>query len=178
MKVRARMVIAICLSLGAVACIDVATSPTGAGRPTAAARFDTQSSPQLLLCATTQTQQVTGVIGLLGGVLSLGATQVAIPAGAVLQPTLFEIDIPASQYMEVDIHAVGLSTFIFQQPVNITIDYSRCNPSAVPAGAQLEGAYIDTQTYAVLQQMGGINDTIARSITFPTGHLSGYAVAY
>ena len=91
---------------------------------------------------------------------------------------LIQIVVPASQYMEVDVHAVGLTTLLFHRPVNITIDYSRCGPDAIPPGAQLQGVFIDTQSNEVLQEMGGVDDRAAHKITFSTGHLSGYAVAY
>src|SRR5205814_8644615 len=124
MNNRIRFVVAaVGLSLGVAACADLAVGPTSATRRQPAARFDAeQASPQLLVCPNTQPQRVTGVVGLLGGVLSLGNTEIQIPAGAVLSPTLFEIVVPESPYMEVEIHAVGLTSFLFHQPTSITID--------------------------------------------------------
>src|SRR5207248_595243 len=98
------------LTLGVAACADLALAPTTTHR-VASARFDAQPSPQILACPSAQTQQTTGVIGLLGGAITLGGMKVEIPFGAVLNPTLFQIVVPASQYMEVDVHAVGLTSF-------------------------------------------------------------------
>ena len=177
-------IVAAGLSLAATSCMDVATTPTTPTAATSAAhqppspRTDGASSPQFLVSPTAETQQTTGIVGLLGGILSLGGARIEIPFGAVLQPTLFEITVPASQYMEVEIHAVGLTTFLFNRPVNVTIDYSRCDANAIPPGAVLQGVYIDSQTKAVLQEMGGTDDRASHAITFSTGHLSGYGVAY
>src|ERR1051325_3752010 len=156
-----RWIVVAGLLVGAVSCTDSVAAPPAATSQPPSARSDLQSSPQLLACPSTETQQTTGVIGLLGGVLSLGGTNVQIPFGAVLQPTLFQIVVPQSQYMEVDVHAVGLTSFLFHQPVDITIDYSRCGDDAVPSGAQLQGVYIDPASHTVLQEMGGTNDSVS-----------------
>jgi hypothetical protein len=167
------------LLLGAVSCMkDGATTAPSMPAPSASRHEIVQGAPTLLACPSTGTQTITGVVGLLGGTLSLGPTKISIPLGAVLEPTLFQIVIPESQYMEVDVHAVGLTSFLFKRPVQVTIDYSRCADEAIPAGAQLQGVYIDGETKAVLQQMGGVDDHDSRRITFSTPHLSGYAVAY
>ena len=167
------------LMLGAISCMkDGATTAPSTQAPIAPRHEIVAGTPTLLACPSTGTQTVTGVVGLLGGSLSLGSTKITIPVGAVLEPTLFQIVIPESQYMEVEVHAVGLTSFLFKRPVQITIDYSRCSDDAIPAGAQLQGVYIDGDTKAVLQQMGGVDDHDSRRITFSTPHLSGYAVAY
>lgn len=157
----------------AFACMEPASSP----RPTAPLR-DAASGPQLLACSADTTQQgpVT-VIGPDGGTLAFGDATVSIPANAVAQATPFQIVVPATAEVKAEIHAVGLSTYLFQQPVQVTLDYSRCATDQVPAGATLEGVYVDS-TNTVLQEMGGTVDTVNRTVTFTTGHLSGYAVAY
>jgi hypothetical protein len=172
MRARLLFVAAVGLGLG-LGCSDSAVAPRNA-----VSRTDAVGSPQLLACPSATTQQTTGVVGLLGGILQLGNTTISIPAGAVLLPTLFEIVVPASPYMEVEIHAVGLTSFLFHEPATISIDYSRCGDGAIPDGAQLQGVYIDPITHAVLSEMGGADDRAAQRVTFTTGHLSGYAVAY
>jgi hypothetical protein len=37
--------------------------------------------------------------------------------------------------------------------------------------------YIDSDTKAMLEPMGGVDNKLLKTITFTTGHLSGYAVA-
>lgn len=91
-------------------------------------------------------------------------------------PTLLQVTIPASRYMEIDVSAVGFASFVFQQPVSITIDYSRCNRSDLDQQT-LNVWHIDPITKQLLENMGGSDDKTSRRITFTTGHLSGYAVA-
>lgn len=165
--------------LSIAACTDAGPTPTMPARAAPpAAHFADAPATHLLVCPTTDSAGTTGVISLLGGVLSLGGDALSLPLDAVLLPTQFQIVVPPSQYMEVDVHAVGLATFLFQQPATISIDYSRCSPDAIPADAQLHAVYIDSDTKAILQDMGGTDDRAAHRITFTTGHLSGYAVAY
>lgn len=132
--------------------------------------------PQLIACPATETQSVTGLIGPLGGVLETGHTRVNFPLGALssLQPVT--LTVPASNYAEIDVTVNGLLHYVFSQPVSVTIDYSRC------ASAQLDSTplsvwYIDSQSKALLENMGGTDDKAAHTITFSTGHFSGYAVA-
>jgi hypothetical protein len=178
MKTRS-VIIGAGLLLGAISCMKDGGATAPMRQATAGARrTEASAPPTLLACPSIGTQSTTGIIGVLGGVLSLGTTKIEIPLGAVLEPTLFQVIVPESPYMEVEIHAVGLTTFLFKRPVRVTIDYSRCTDDAIPYGADLQGVYIDGQTKAVLQQMGGTDDRSSRRITFSTGHLSGYAVAY
>lgn len=109
--------------------------------------------------------------------MSLGGTSIAIPAGALSAPTLITVTLPAGQYMEVDVHANDLTSFLFNSPVSITIDYSRCNRNDIQS-APLTVWHIDEQTKALIENMGGADDKVDQSITFSTGHLSGYAVAF
>ena len=136
------------------------------------------TSPKLLVCPTTT--PLSGVFladPILGGSLTLGGTTVSIPAGAVSTPQLFVLTIPASKYMEIDVTAQGLTSFLFNQPATITIDYSRCSVSATE-NKQLKVYHIHTLTKALLENMNATDDKAARKITFETGHLSGYGVAY
>lgn len=139
----------------------------------------TSTDPKLLYCPSYLPKlSLTGLIGIDGGILSVGAVRLEVPPGAVLVPTLFELAVPPSKYMEVSLTAVGLEQFIFQKPVTVTIDYSRCSTSAVPAGATIEAVHILPLWYRILEEMGGTVDPTARTVTFTTGHFSSYAVAY
>jgi hypothetical protein len=152
-----------------------ATTPSD--HPTSSSALLTTSSPQLLECPTTQSLSTLGIVGPLGGTLSIGAASITIPPGALSLPTLFDVTVPASPYMEIDITANRLRSFLFNSPVSVTIDYSRCDPAAT-AGLTLSVWHIDVASKALLENMGGVNDTTARRITFSTPHLSGYAIAF
>ena len=79
--------------------------------------------------------------------------------------------------MEVDLSVNGGQHIDFPQPVVVTIDYSRCNRWETLL-ARLNVWNIDQDTKALLQNMGGIDDKLAQSITFSTPHFSGFAIAY
>ena len=133
--------------------------------------------PTYLQCPSYTSQSTTGLIGPLGGVLSLGEYVVSIPEGALLSTTLFQLTVPASRYMKVDVTAVGLDHFLFQKPISVTVDYSRCSASATE-GKDLEVWYVSPLLNIPLDNMGGANDPANRRITFSTDHLSGYVIAY
>jgi hypothetical protein len=135
------------------------------------------SSPTLLSCPSSQTQFASGLISLDGGKLSLGGTSVTIPTGALLGPTTVELTIPAGQYMEVDLTVNNGQHITFQQPVVVTIDYSRCS-RAETLWKFLSVWNIDPSTKALLQNMGGLDNKLTQSITFITPHFSGFAIAY
>ena len=136
------------------------------------------TSPKLLKCP--NYIPLTGAVladPLLGGVLNVGGTILSVPAGAISAPQLFVVTIPVSQYMEVDVSADGLTSFLFNTPATITIDYSRC-PVSATQDRTLKVYHINPVTKALLEDMHGVDDKVARKITFNTDHLSAFSVAY
>lgn len=134
------------------------------------------SNPTLVQCPTDQTQSTSGIIGVLGGTLSVGGTSVVIPAGALLGDTPITLTVPASRYMEIDVSVAGQSTFFFQNPISVTIDYSRCTNLTL-FSPPVSAWHIDTETKELLENMGGLDVRLLKQITFSTIHLSGYAIA-
>ena len=166
------------LLTGAVACADLPVEPGGAnGRP---GSFDLEevASSELLVCPTEDPASARAIIGPDGGSLGARGSSISIPAGAVAQPTHFEVVVPASRYMKVEFSAVGESHFEFQLPATITINYARCTNSSTSSEEALEGAYLADGTDQVLELMGGTVDKTGHKLSFSTSHLSGYAVAY
>jgi hypothetical protein len=133
------------------------------------------AQPTLAVCPVAQTDSTSSLLGVLGGTLSLDGTSVFLPVNALLSATDIELTIPASQYMEIGVTANG-GHFLFQSPITITIDYSRC--SSEVRAQTLSVWHIDPATHQLLDNMGGIDDKLTSTITFTTGHLSGYAIAY
>lgn len=129
----------------------------------------------LAVCPTGTAQQTSNVLGPLGGIVSLGGTSVSLPLGSLLSPTSIELSIPASPYMEIGVTANG-GHFLFQQPIAITLDYSRC--SADIQQKPLTVWNIDPYTHRLLENMGGIDNKLTHQITFTTLHLSGYALVF
>ena len=170
-------------ALAVLACSDVSTRPDVGGiRPDTTQGTDTIpdttgiSQRRLIECPTTQTSTASGFINVLGGTVATAGTSISLPAGSVLSATLLRVTVPASTYMEVDVTANDLLSFLFVKPVTITIDYSRCLPS-VTQGKTLTVWHINTQTKLLIANMNGVNDPAQRTITFTTSHLSGYAIA-
>jgi hypothetical protein len=152
-----------------------ATAP--ADRTITSATDASTGSPQLVACPSTQPRSTIGIVGFFGGVINLGPVSVTIPRGALSLPTLLTVTVPASPYMEVDIRANNFTSFLFNSPISVSIDYSRCDPASTD-GQALSVWHIDQVTKALLENMGGVNDPVARRITFSTPHLSGYAIAF
>ena len=138
--------------------------------------FPASSAPTLISCPSNTTQSVTGLIGALGGTLSVGGTVVTIPANAVLSPTSFTLKIPASQYMEIEVTAGDSAHFVFNQPVAVTIDYGRCASGSLFAPAY-QAWNIDPTTHALIENMGGVDLKVTHTVVFSTLHFSGYALA-
>jgi hypothetical protein len=79
--------------------------------------------------------------------------------------------------MEIQIRANDEDHFYFKEPVVVTIDYSRCGRTDL-VGRRLTAWYIDADTKALLENMGGVDDKLLQQITFSTSHFSGYAIAF
>lgn len=173
-----RSLATLALLTGAAACADLPVGPGGAnGQPTNLAVEEVASS-ELLVCPTEDPVSARAIIGPEGGSVGVRGSSISIPAGAVAEPTRFEVVVPASRYMKVEFSAVGQSHFEFQLPATITINYARCTNSSTPTEEALTGAYLADDTDQVLELMGGTVDKTGHKLSFSTSHLSGYAVAY
>src|SRR5919108_341915 len=176
--------IALCLAATAlIGCSDATRPPDGRIDPDTT-QTDTLPPPdttgisqrRLIECPTSQTAASSVFIGVLGGIVSAAGSSIIIPPSALLSATLITLTVPASTFMEVDITANSLASFLFRANVVITIDYSRC-PTSVTQGKTLTVWQINPQTKALIQNMNGVNDPAQRRMTFTTSHLSGYAIA-
>lgn len=180
-KAATRAVLAIA-GLALAACSDASTGPATspaaqAQANVAMARVSTSSSSSSYLsCPSKQTFSGSKVIGPRGGILAVNGSAVVIPPGAVPTPTQFTLVVPASDIMQIDAHADGVEHYVFQRPVMITIDYSRC-ASAVRQLGTFSAWYIDSSTRNALSWMGGVDDRLSHRLFFATDHLSGYAVS-
>ena len=134
------------------------------------------SQPTLLVCPTTVTHTATATIGREGGSLSAGGTTVTLPSGAVKVPTVFTLTVPASEFVEIEVVAGDNEHFSFDKRVAITIDYSRCGIEA--SDKPLAAWHIDSETKALLRQMGSRTDRKGDRVSFGTDPLSGYALAW
>lgn len=134
------------------------------------------NDPEPLRCPTDQTLTHTEIITPLGGQVRVGGTLIWIPQGALTLPTTITVTVPASEFMEIDITANGLESFLFQQPVLVAIDYSRCPDFRLMQG-RLSVWYWDRDTGELLENMNGLDLRFRELMIFSTTHLSGYVIA-
>ena len=130
-------------------------------------------------CPTDQSLSASGtILPLVGGSVTAlpTATSIVLLPGSLLAPTTLDVTVPASKYMLVDIKADATDHFIFQLPVTVTIDYSRCDADDLPSGA-LSVWVLDPITGRLTEKMESADDRLLRHITFATGHLTSYVVA-
>jgi hypothetical protein len=163
---------------GSTSCGDTATAPVQA-RAEADLRLPQlgSASPHLLRCDPAPAEQtVTGVVDALGGTLAIGGTRLVIPANAVLGPTTFRMTIPASPLVEISVKAGEAEHFVFELPVLVSIDYGRCADQLSPL-QPVSVWHIDEDSKSLLEQMTSVDLRFFHTVTFFTGHLSGYAVA-
>jgi hypothetical protein len=169
------------LTTGAALCVLILAGPVGCdGNPAAvndvpAPQF-ASAGPTLVECPSNVTVTAEGMVGSQGGAVALGRHRIQLPVQAVQEPHSIRLTDPATKYMVLDLKANGQDAFGFGRPVSITIDYSRCNRSNIDRGP-LSVWKIDLRTNALLKQMGGIDDKVARTVTFTTDSLSGYSIA-
>ena len=149
------------------------TAPSG----DASRLLGSNPSSVLLTCPSNTTESASGtILAALGGTISVAGHSVTIPAGALLSDATVKLTAPASKYVEVDLQVNGSEHFVFEAPVTVSISYDRCSRSNIFKGA-LSAWYIDSQSKALLEFMGGVDDKLLRRVTFTTPHFSAYAVA-
>lgn len=164
------------LALIAWGCADLTPPEVRARADVPSASFDLLSNLSLIECRADTSVRAQKLIDARGGSVTAGGTTIVIPPGAVLLPRVFEVTVPASKYMEVSITALGSAHYQFAVPVTVSVNYSRCAEEEV-ADAPLAAVHIDEVTKSLLQLMSGTDDRAARTYTFWTDHLSGYAIA-
>ena len=82
----------------------------------------------------------------------------------------------ATSRVEVEAHAIGYEHYQFAAPVTITVDYARCGEMD-DADRPLRAWYVDGSSTTALEDMGGVADRDARTLTFRTPHFSVYMLA-
>ena len=153
----------------------LAPSAAPAGDLLGSAVDGTLGAVSRLACPTDVSRRGTAVVGPEGGALVVDGFRVDFPAGAVAQPETFALEVAAGTYLEIEVHAEGYEHYAFATPVTVTLDLSRCG-GLLPSG--LRAWYIDSQSKALLEPMGGIVDLSTRTLRFQTPHFSGYTIAW
>lgn len=134
------------------------------------------SAPKPISCPSNESFSTTSEVGPLGGVLSTGGMTVSIPAGALLNTVTVSLTVPASNHVEIDVSVAGTENFVFEQPIVVTVSYDRCSRSNIDL-TPLSAWHFDQATGELLEQMPSVDNKLLRTVTFTTGHLSGYLLA-
>lgn len=161
---------------------DSAPSPLAPAAPMGARTLSARSGNDgaaglLLACPSDVAISGEAVIGREGGSLVVGGHALVVPAGAVPKPTTFVLSVPASPVLEIDISGDGRPHYQFMSPVAVRVDYSRCADDVLPE-TPLVAWWIDGPGRSKQGEMPSTDDRAARTLTFTTDHLSGYAIAY
>jgi hypothetical protein len=77
--------------------------------------------------------------------------------------------------VEVDVKAAGLEHFEFLQPVVMSLSYARCTRTDIDRES-LRIYYVDSQTREILEDKGGVDNKLTRTVTTVTDHFSGYLI--
>ena len=132
--------------------------------------------PKPISCPTQDSYSSTAEVGVLGGILSAGGMTVSIPAGALLGTQTVTLSVPASNNVEIDVSVAGAEHFVFEQPIVVTISYARCNATSLNL-TPITAWYFNTETGELIEPMISVDNKLLRTVTFTTGHLSGYILA-
>ena len=152
------------------------TAP-GAHGPASVFSMAEQGRPvQLVTCPSKEFVLSFAMLGPQGGTMTGGPVTMDVPPGALPTGRLFVISVPRSRYLEMQIAAVGVEHFIFDLPVTITVDYSRCDLDQLDEQS-LTAWFVDTQSLLPIEPMATEDDRLARRAVFITDHLSRYALA-
>lgn len=135
-----------------------------------------ETAPSLLECRRAPFDFTWGIIGPLGGVLSLNGHTITIPPQALDRLVFITLRQPSTQFVEVEVRVNGQDHFQFEAPVTVALDYSRCADWRI-GPEPLTVWQIDPDTKEFIADMGGVDDRAARTISFTTDHFSGYAIA-
>jgi hypothetical protein len=153
---------------------DMMTAPHAPSQPVLDRAGAQVSSAALLSCPASSSQSATAVIGEHGGTVAVGRFALRIPPHAVRSATAFTFDVPASPYLEVNIHAAGVEHYHFARPVSVTLDYSRCGEDVKHASFD---AWYLSETGTMMGRMHGHDAKGQQLFVFETDHLSRYAIA-
>lgn len=130
--------------------------------------------------------QLSEVIGVSGGTISLLGHTLTVPPGAVNQPSVFTLLVLPTGYVEVDLTAtvsgllgnlLNIGAQGFSTPVPVTLSYSRATNVKNPE--DLTVVYLPGLLgYRNIQPVPSQVDTVNKTVTAELRHFSRYALAF
>lgn len=170
----ARALLALPVLVSLLSCADL-TTPTAPVAEVASPASLSMAGGRLITCPASDVQVVSGNIGVGGGRIGVNGHELLVPKGALSSPQRFQMEVRSSPHLVVSFRAEGHEHFQFNAPVFLTLNYSRCESDAESA-PELRMYYVDAASLSILEDVGGVMDTGANSVTAATDHLSDYAV--
>ena len=126
----------------------------------------------LLRCSPQAAVSVTQTIGPAGGTLVIGAHQLSVPAGALLEPTTITAVAPSDTVNAVRFQPEGL---VFLSPPTLTMSYANCDVGGSLAPKEI--VYTNDEL-DVVEYLASSDDIFAQRVTTLLQHFSTYAVAW
>jgi hypothetical protein len=102
---------------------------------------------------------------------------VTIPLGALLSDVTVTLTVPAGTRRAIDVSVEGSEGFIFELPITVTVSYAQCPATLRTLLIPISAWHYNPDPFQLLQLMPSIDNKVLRSVTFTTGHLSGYLLA-
>lgn len=126
-------------------------------------------------------QVVTGLFGVLGGLLNVDGHGLAVPRGAVLRLTLFSMETVAGPVIDVDLNAfennlvnrVLARVGLFNRPVTVELSYAEATNVTDPSRLVIVRVHDD----GTLEVLPTRVDRNRRVVTAELDHFSKYAMA-
>jgi len=116
-----------------------------------------------------------GVVTPDGGTVQAGKSRVEVPAGAVTAPTTITMILHASPYALIEMRANGQDHFEFEKPIEVSVDYARCEMPGDGAGRTVW--YVDEDLGVPVEAMATTDHPAEGRLSFTTDHFSVYMVA-
>jgi hypothetical protein len=127
----------------------------------------------LLKCYDLPYAQTTRTIGRDGGTISAGPHTLAIPPGALTEPTTITMTLPTGRGVNaVNFQPAGLR---FERPAALTMSYSNCNLLGRLLPKRI--AYT-TENLEILYYLLSLDNIFSKRVTGRVDHFSDYVVAW
>jgi hypothetical protein len=126
----------------------------------------------LMRCTPLAADSVTQTIGPAGGTLTVGAHQLSVPAGALLEPTTITAVAPSDTVNTVRFQPEGL---VFQQSPTLTMSYANCDGLGALVPKQI---VYTTDALNIIESLLSTDDQLSQQVTAQLQHFSTYAVAW
>ncbi len=163
----------VCLLLGAAACSQTATAPSGPeAQAPAYGLINDLLHATLLTCSSLPAASDTEQIGADGGIVRVGPHVLVVPPGALAEPTTIRGEVVPGRVNSVRFSPEGLR---FRRDAVLTMSYSNCSGLGMLLPKKI--VYTD-EGLNLLAILRSLDLSSQKLVSSPLEHFSRYAVAY